>query len=110
MRRRNALTIRILQGTAVRSAELYKPRWEHVDLEEARRNIPKSKTGAAMDIPVAPIVVDWFKELRTLAGGPPRSPLRASIGESRQGRSSAEPHVLQGSSRLLVLRRRHIQK
>jgi hypothetical protein len=27
-----------------------------------------SKTGAAMDIPTAPVVVDWFKELRTLAG------------------------------------------
>ena len=68
MRRRNALTIRILLATAVRSAELYKARWEHVDLEEARWHIPKSKTGAAMDIPLAPIVVDWLKELHTLAG------------------------------------------
>jgi integrase len=68
MRRRNALTIRILLATAVRSAELYQARWEHVDLDEAQWHIPKSKTGAAMDIPLAPIVVDWFKELRTLAG------------------------------------------
>ena len=68
MRRRNALTIRILLATAVRSAELYKARWEHIDLGEARWHIPKSKTGAAMDIPLAPIVVDWFKELRTLVG------------------------------------------
>jgi len=68
MRRRNALTIRILLATAVRSAELYQARWEHVDLNEAQWHIPKSKTGAAMDIPLAPIVVDWFKELHTLAG------------------------------------------
>ena len=68
MRRRNALTIRILLATGVRSAELYQARWEHVDLDEAQWHIPKSKTGAAMDIPLAPIVVDWFKELRTLAG------------------------------------------
>jgi integrase len=67
MRRRNALAIRILLATAVRSAELYKAKWEHVDLEEARWHIPKSKTGLAMDIPLAPIVVDWFKELRAMA-------------------------------------------
>ena len=58
MRRRNALTIRILLATAVRSAELYQARWEHVDLNQAQWHIPKSKTGAAMGIPLAPIVVD----------------------------------------------------
>jgi integrase len=68
MRRRNALTIRILLATAVRSAELYKAMWRDVHLDEVRWHIPKSKTGAAMDIPLAPIVVDWFKELRELAG------------------------------------------
>ena len=68
MRRRNALTIRILLATAVRSAELYKAKWEHVDLDEARWHIPKSKTGTVMDIPLAPIVVGWFKELREMAG------------------------------------------
>ena len=68
MRRRNALTIRILLATAVRSAELYKAMWEDVHLDEARWHIPKSKTGAAMDIPLAPTVVDWFKELQELAG------------------------------------------
>ncbi len=47
MRRRNALTIRILLATAVRCAESYKARWGHVDLGEARWHIPKSKTGAA---------------------------------------------------------------
>ncbi len=67
MRRRNALTIRILLATAVRSAELYKAKWEHVDLDEARWHIPKSKTGTAMDIPLAPIVLGWFKELREMA-------------------------------------------
>ena len=68
MRRRNALTIRVLLATAVRSAELYKAEWVHVDLDEARWHIPKSKTGLAMDIPLAQVVVDWFKELQELAG------------------------------------------
>ena len=67
MRRRNALTIRILLATAVRSAELYIAKWEHFDLDEARWHIPKTKTGTAMDIPLASIVVSWFKELREMA-------------------------------------------
>ena len=68
MRRRNELAVRILLATAVRSAELYKAMWEDVHLDEARWHIPTSKTGAAIDIPLAPTVVDWFKELRELAG------------------------------------------
>lgn len=68
MRRRNMLTIRILLATAVRSAELYKAKWEDVHLDEARWHIPKSKTGAAMDIPLPLVVVGWFKELREMAG------------------------------------------
>ena len=49
MRRRNALTIHVLLATAVRSDELYKAKWEHVGLDDARWCIPKSKTGTAMD-------------------------------------------------------------
>lgn len=52
MRRRNALAIRILLATAVRSAELYQAKWAHVDLDGAQWHIPKSKTGAAMDVPL----------------------------------------------------------
>ncbi len=68
MRRRNMLIIRILLATAVRSAELYKAKWEDVQLEEARWHIPKSKTGAAMDIPLPSVVAGWFRELREMAG------------------------------------------
>lgn len=56
--------LHLLLATAVRSAELHKATWEDVHLDEDRWHIPKSKTGAAMDIPLAPVVVDWFKELR----------------------------------------------
>jgi integrase len=68
LRRRTALAIRVLLATAVRSAELVEAKWLHVDLEGAKWHIPKSKTGAAMDIPLAPVVVDWFTELHTLSG------------------------------------------
>ncbi|HWK82749.1 MAG TPA: tyrosine-type recombinase/integrase, partial [Caldimonas sp.] len=91
MRRRNALTIHILLATAVRSAELYKARWEHIELGEARWHIPKSKTGAAMDIPLAPIVVDWFKELRTLAGA--SAFVLPAHSRSRAARQGGDAHV-----------------
>jgi len=45
MRKRNALAIRVLLATAVRSAQLYKAKWEDVHLDEVRWHIPKSKTG-----------------------------------------------------------------
>lgn len=67
MRKQNALAVRILLATAVRSAELYKALWQDVHLDEARWHLPMSKTGPAMDIPLAPVVIEWFKELRTLA-------------------------------------------
>lgn len=71
MRRRNSLAIRILLATAVRGAELYQAKWADLDLDGTQWHIPKSKTGAAMDIPQAPVVVDWFRELRALAGAAP---------------------------------------
>jgi integrase len=65
MRRRNALAIRMLLATGVRGVELFTAKWKDVHLDQARWHIPASKTGPALDIPLAPIVVDWFKELRT---------------------------------------------
>ncbi len=67
MRRPNALAIRILLATGVRGEELFTAEWKDVHLDEARWHIPASKTGTAMDVPMAPIVVGWFKELRAFA-------------------------------------------
>lgn len=64
MRRNNALAIRILRSTGVRGTELFTAKWLDVHLEEGRWHIPASKTGPATDIPLAPIVVDWFMELQ----------------------------------------------
>lgn len=69
LRRRNALALRVLLGTAVRSSELVLAKWHDVDLAEGKWHIPTSKTGTAMDLPLAPIVVRWFAELKDLADG-----------------------------------------
>jgi integrase len=74
----NELAIRILLATAVRKGELAKARWEHIDLENGTWLVPKEnqKTGrrkASADflIPLAPQVVEWFKELKPLSFGSP---------------------------------------
>lgn len=63
----NRLAISILLATGVRVSELYASRWEDVHIEEGRWHIPGNKTGSAIDIPLAPVVCSWFKELKVQA-------------------------------------------
>lgn len=67
MSRQNLLSVRILLATGVRVSELYQAKCEHVRLAEGRWHVPESKTGPAMDIPLAPPVVEWFQELLSLS-------------------------------------------
>lgn len=75
MNRQNQLSIWILMATAARVGELYTARREHIFTDEhtiarlgaGRWHIPSSKTGPAVDIPLAPPVVEWFRELDALA-------------------------------------------
>lgn len=69
MSKENLLAVRVLAATGVRVSELYTARWHDVDLTGANWRIPKSKTGPEMDIPLAPVVVGWFRELYDLANG-----------------------------------------
>ncbi|MFP3706201.1 tyrosine-type recombinase/integrase [Paraburkholderia sp. SIMBA_009] len=68
MRDVNLFALRVCVATGVRISELYTARREDVHLDKARWHIPESKTGPAMDIPLAPIVVEWFERLFELAG------------------------------------------
>ncbi|PJO72432.1 integrase [Burkholderia thailandensis] len=63
----NRLSVCILLATGVRISELMTARRENLFLDEARWHIPKSKTGPAMDIPLAPAVIEWFKQLEAAA-------------------------------------------
>ncbi len=65
----NQLSVKILLATAVRHGELYKARWEHLDLELGLWTIPDShsKTKKGFKQPLAPQVVEWFKQLKELA-------------------------------------------
>jgi integrase len=66
----NALAFRILLTTCVRSVELAKARWEHIDLERGTWWVPDEsvKTRVGFLVPLVPAVVEWFRELRALAG------------------------------------------
>lgn len=68
--RENALAFRILLATCVRGVELVKAKKEHVDLEAATWWVPDEsvKTRAGFLVPLAPVVVEWFRELIALAG------------------------------------------
>lgn len=64
----NLLSVKILLATGTRASELFTAMRGNVHVEEARWHIPKSKTGTAIDIPLSPITVEWFKMLFELAG------------------------------------------
>lgn len=62
----NALAIKILLSTCVRTNELVKAEWVDIDFEKAEWTIPKanSKTRKGFTIPLSPSIVSWFKELQ----------------------------------------------
>ena len=66
----NALAFRILLATCVRGHELVKAKKEHIDLENGSWWVPPEvvKTRAGFLVPLAPVVVDWFRELIALSG------------------------------------------
>ena len=68
MSEENLQSVRILLATGVRVSELFTAKREHVSIKEKRWHIPESKTGSAMDIPLAPCVVGWFSSLFESAG------------------------------------------
>lgn len=68
MRDANLYAVRVALATGVRISELYTARRRDLHLGEGRWHVPKSKTGPEMDIPLAPVVIEWFERLLVLAG------------------------------------------
>ena len=67
----SALSIRVLLATCVRIGELLQAEWRDVKLDRAEWVIPatNAKTGRGVTIPLAPVVVEWFEQLKVLACG-----------------------------------------
>lgn len=69
--RTHALTFKIILATCVRKGEMRLAKREHLDLENGIWHIPaeNSKNAKAIDIPLAPTVIDWFRELLEMGNG-----------------------------------------
>jgi integrase len=69
----NGLALKIMLATCVRTVELVKARWEHIDFERGTWFVPDEsvKTRSGFLVPITPTVAGWFKELDRLAGGSP---------------------------------------
>jgi integrase len=80
----NELALKIILATCVRKSELILARWEHIDLDGAVWHIPaeNAKNGQPFDIPLAPLVAGWFRDLRTRAQ---RSPWVLPARHRRRG-------------------------
>jgi integrase len=69
----NALALKIMLATCVRSVELAKARWEHIDFERGTWYVPDEsvKTRVGFLVPLTSTVAGWFKDLQRFADGSP---------------------------------------
>src|SRR5215208_6974143 len=93
--RNNELAFKILLATCVRKGELVSAQWPALDLEQGIWHLAGNKTGAAIDIPLAAPVVEWFRELQVFAAGseyvlPARLIVKRRRGQAIQSRF---PHI-----------------
>lgn len=84
----NSLAVKLLLALCVRKGELLAAKWKEFDLEAGLWRLPKerTKTGAALDIPLPPQAVEWLDTLKRLSGGSEYVfPARRRDPRSRQG-------------------------
>lgn len=72
----NLLLVRLLLALCVRKGELFAAEWDEFDLDGKTDDGPvwhlptgRSKTDAAQDIPLSPVVVGWLRTAKELAAG-----------------------------------------
>lgn len=67
----NEITIKLLLALAVRKEELTASKWSEFDLDAGVWKLPaeRTKKDRAIDIPLSPKVVEWFKVLKSLSMG-----------------------------------------
>lgn len=72
----NLLAVKLLLALCVRKGELLGARWAEFDLDGKTTAgavwhppASRTKTGESLDIPLAPVVVEWLHALRVLGAG-----------------------------------------
>jgi integrase len=91
--RENELTVKLLLLLAVRKQELTGARWEEFDLDGAVWHLPaeRTKTSAALDIPLPVPAVDCLRELHRLACG------SAYVLPARKAQARMLPHIAEST-------------
>ncbi len=91
----NALALRILLATCVRSVELVKAKWEHIDFNRATWWVPDEsvKTRTGFLVPLSPTVLGWFRQLQAIEADsayvlPARGKSRKASGDTHVGRTT----------------------
>lgn len=91
--RLNELAVWLLLALCVRKMELLSAKWSEFDLDQGvwLLHPSRTKTNAAIDIPLAPPVVEWLKELKVFSCGhthlfPARRLIRVKAGVPRKNR------------------------
>ena len=85
----NLYAVRLLLLLAVRKEELIAAQWKEFDLDNAVWNLPeeRTKTSAAIDIPLPAVAVETLRELHRLACG------SAYVFPARKMQSRMIPHI-----------------
>ncbi len=85
----NGIAVRLLLLLAVRKQELTAAQWEEFDLDAAVWNLPaaRTKTNAAIAIPLPAVAVEWLRTLKRLAGG------SAYVFPARKMQQRMLPHI-----------------
>ncbi len=85
----NMYAVRLLLLLAVRKEELVSAPWSEFDFDNAVWHLPeeRTKTGAAIDIPLPPLALETLQELRRLANG------SAYVFPARKMQHRMIPHI-----------------
>ena len=85
----NLYAVRLLLLLAVRKEELVAAPWSEFDLDKGVWHLPeeRTKTSAAIDIPLPPLALETLKELRRLANG------SAYVFPARKMQHRMVPHI-----------------
>ena len=67
MKRENALAVRLLLATAVRSDEFINATWSEIDFDQRVWSIPSTKTGPGIQVPLTDQTAMWFSELKSFS-------------------------------------------
>lgn len=83
----NALALKILLATCVRTNELVKAKWEHIDFSRKIWRVPDEsvKTRTGFIVPLADPVINWFKQLQALSGSEWVLPARTAKRTNKHG-------------------------